>query len=253
MPHAALLRLTSGFDMTSAESVAYAEALGTPRTFAAGEEIAREGESADRCAVLLEGFAKRTRVQADGNAQILSFVLPGDMCDLQTLLLNPFDHTVSALMPTRIAYLPHAVFRRLIVQHPGLALSFWRESLIDAAIFREWMVNIATRDAYTRLSHLLCEIYVRMDAAGLIDKLGYGLPLSQQLLADATGLTVVHVNRTLKRLKNEGLVTVRPRAVAIHDWNGLSAAGGFNPAYLHSKAVRKVPAAAPAADQGLMH
>lgn len=239
--------------MSSAERAAFLEALTKPKKFSVGQEIIREGESTSRCAVLLEGFAKRTRVQPTGAAQILSFVLPGDMCDVQTLLITPLDHTVIALMPTRVAYLPHAIFRRLIADHPGLALSFWRESLIDGAIFREWMVNIATRDAYTRLSHLLCEIYVRMDAAGLIDQLGYKLPLGQQLLADATGLTVVHVNRTLRRLKAEGMVTVRPLSVTIHDWRALARAGDFDPGYLHSRAAQKSLAGAAPERRAVMH
>jgi CRP-like cAMP-binding protein len=225
--------------MTAAERAAYMKSLSAPKSIAKNQAIIREGDSATRCAVLLNGFAARSRVQPDGQIQILSFVLPGDICDLQSLILTPSDHSIISVMPCRIAYLPHAILRELITTHPRLGYSFWRETLIDAAIFREWMVNIASRDAYTRLAHLLCEIYTRMAMVGLIEEFRYALPLSQQLLAEATGLTVVHVNRTLKRLKAEGLVTVKPRAVAIHDWQRLAEAGQFDPRYLYAKGGHK--------------
>lgn len=236
MPHYALLKLSQKFELSQDESAGYLAALSIPKAYQAGEEIARQGEDATHCAVLLDGFACRSRHDVGGDEQILSFVLPGDMCNVESLLLNPFDHTITAQIESRVALIKHADLWRLIGHHPRVGYAFWRDTLIDAAIYREWAVNIGMRNAYARVSHLLCELYVRLKAVGLINAFNYALPLSQQLLAHATGLSVIHVNRTLKRLKDEAIVTVQPRAVRVHDWDRLCAAGEFDPAYLYSKA-----------------
>jgi CRP-like cAMP-binding protein len=215
--------------MSDAERAAYAAALTPPKTLARGEDIARDSKALKASALVLEGFAVRLRALYSGRAQILSFVLPGDIMGFAPRSGND---SIKALGPTRVAYLPYASFRELIEDHPRLALVFWRETLMSAAIYREWVVSLGARDAYERIAHLLCELYVRFCAIGLTTNLAFKAPLSQTVIADATGLSVVHVNRTVQRLKADGLATVTKKSVVIHDWTGLRDAGDFDDAYL---------------------
>ena len=128
---------------------------------------------------------------------------------------------------------PHDIVRAFIRAHPRIGDVFWRDTLIDAAVFREWVTNVGRREAYGRIAHLLCELFVRLRAVGLTNGDSYPLPITQAELADATGLSTVHVNRTMQELRGDGLIKTNKASVVIKDWDGLRAAGEFDPTFLH--------------------
>jgi CRP-like cAMP-binding protein len=206
------------------------------RTLEPSSYLVREGEPPEHCALLLTGFAYRHKVTGDGERQILALHMPGEFLDLQNSFLEVADHNVQALTRIDVANLPVPALRRLAEAHPLVARAMWIDTLIESAIFREWIVNVGRRDATSRLAHLLCEFTLRLEAAGLASDGRYELPMTQEQLADATGLTAVHVNRVLKELGRQGLISRDKRAIQITDWEGLRAVGDFSPRYLHLEA-----------------
>ena len=206
---------------------------GTIRTLDADQDIVREGDRPSACCLILDGFAYRYKLTETGKRQIFSFHIPGDIPDLQSLHLDVMDHSLGTLARSKLAFLSHDVVCDLIRRCPRIADAFWRDTLIDAAVFREWMVGLGRREAYSRIAHLLCELYVRLGSVGLTNGHAYELPLTQAELGDALGLSTVHVNRTLQDLRSEKLITLQGGSVTVKDWERLKAAGEFDPAYLH--------------------
>lgn len=208
-------------------------ALGvTSRRFAAGEDIVVEGDTASNCHILISGQAFRHRTLPDGRRQIMTFHIPGDVCDVEGLLLG-MDHSVSALSACEVALAPHAAMQALLEAHPRVARALWRTTLVDGAIFREWMVGIGRRTAKARIAHLFCEMFTRMRAAGLVEKNRCRFAATQTHLSDALGLSVVHTNRVLQELRGEGLIAFRSGELSVLNWPGLQVAGEFDPNYLH--------------------
>ncbi|KAA2234411.1 Crp/Fnr family transcriptional regulator [Salinarimonas soli] len=199
----------------------------------ADQDIVREGDHPTRCCVLLEGLACVYKLTAEGRRQIMAVQVPGDIPDLQSLHLNTLDNSVGTLTPCRLGFISHDAIRELCRAHPRIGGILWRETLVDAAIFREWMLNLGRREAYGRLAHLLCELVARLRAVGLVQDDTCDLPLTQAELGDILGLSTVHVNRTLQELRAAGLITLRGGSLTVDDWAGLAAAGEFDPAYLH--------------------
>ncbi len=210
------------------------------RTLEPASYLVREGEPPEICALLLTGFAYRHKVTGEGERQIMSVHMSGEFLDLQNSFLDVADHNVQALTRCDIATFPVAALRKLAYDHPAVARAMWIETLVDAAIFREWIVNVGRRDAISRISHLLCEFALRLQAAGLAYDCKYEMPMTQEQIADCTGLTPVHVNRVLKELGRLGLIEREKRSVSILHWNRLQEIGDFNTRYLHLEAV--VPA-----------
>ncbi len=155
---------------------------------------------------------------------------------MQSLRLTVMDHSICAMVQSRVAYIPHDAILALAAEHQDANHALWRETLIDAAIFREWIVNLGRRTALERVAHLFCEAYTRMHALGLADAHGFELPMTQSDLADMVGLTTVHVNRTLQELRRDGLIESRGRFHGIKDWERLKAVGDFDPSYLQLRA-----------------
>ncbi|MDB5693252.1 MAG: Crp/Fnr family transcriptional regulator [Alphaproteobacteria bacterium] len=205
----------------------------TYRTLDAAAYLIREGEPPENCALLLSGFAYRHKVTGEGERQILSVHMTGEFLDMQNSFLDVADHNVQALTRMEVALVPVPALRRLVETHPLVGRAMWIDTLIDSAIFREWIVNVGRRDALSRLAHLLCEFALRLEAAGLAADRRYELPMTQEQLADATGLTAVHINRVLKELGRLGLITRDKRAVEIIDWDRLRSVGDFSARYLH--------------------
>lgn len=195
--------------------------------------IVREGDLTSECCLVLSGFVFRQKQTVVGARQILSVHLPGDFVDLEASLLRRSDHNIQALTRCEVAMVPVEAIRGLFLKHPNIALAMWIDTLIDAAIFREWILNVGQRDAKARVAHLLCEFAKRLELAGLGSKSGYEFPMTQEQLADATGLTPVHINRTLKALDDEGLIERKRRMVSIPDWQQLRTVAGFSDLYLH--------------------
>jgi CRP-like cAMP-binding protein len=206
------------------------------RTFPAGAHFVRDGDRPDSCHLLVSGFACRYKITGDGARQIMSFHMAGEFLDLQNSFLGVADHGVQALTEAEAAIIPRQALRELALDRPDLREALWIDTLIDAAIFREWVVNVGRRDSRARVAHLLCELSLRMQAAGLASGHRYQLPMTQEQLADAVGLTSVHVNRVLKQLAEEGLITRDRRTIVIEDWRRMREAGDFNDRYLHDDA-----------------
>ena len=208
----------------------------TRRAYDPAGYLVREGETPEHCSVLLSGFAYRHKVTGDGARQILSVHMPGEFLDLQNSLLGIADHNVQALTRCEAATMPVSSLRALAENHPRVARAMWIDTLVDAAVFREWMVNVGQRDATSRIAHLLCEFSLRLHVAGLAEERVYELPMTQEQIADSVGLTPVHVNRVLQTLGRTGLIARDKRAVTIVDWPALRDVGDFNSRYLHFEA-----------------
>jgi CRP-like cAMP-binding protein len=197
------------------------------------QDIVREGDRPSECCLLVEGFACRYKLTGDGKRQIFSFHIPGDIPDLQSLHLKVMDHSLMTLTPCKVAFISHQSLTDLIRKCPRVADVMWRDTLIDAAVFREWMMGIGRRSAYTRIAHVLCEVLVKMRAVGLANGHGCELPLTQAELGDALGLSTVHVNRSLQELRGDGLIKLDRGSLNVLNWEGLKKAGEFDPTYLH--------------------
>lgn len=199
----------------------------------AGRYIVREGSSPDHSALLISGLAYRHKITAEGARQIVSIHVAGDFVDLEGSLLNVVDHNIQALTRSEVALIRSASLLELVNKHPRIARAMWIDTIIDGSIFREWVVNVGRRDARERLAHLMCEFARRLEAAGMGSQDGYELPMTQEQLGDATGLTSVHVNRTLKSLADDGLIVRERRFIRIPNWEKMRAIAGFNETYLH--------------------
>ena len=208
---------------------------GTIKTVGPRQDLVREGDRPHECCLILEGFAYRYKLTETGKRQIFSFHIPGDIPDLQSLHIDVMDHSLAALTATKAMFIPHETVCDLMRRCPRIGDAFWRDTLIDAAVFREWFMNLGRREAYGRMAHLLCEFYVRLRAVGLTNGDVCDMPFTQVELADATGVTNVHANRILQELRGEGLITLRAGSLTVLDWERLKEAGEFDPAYLHLK------------------
>ncbi|QRM33910.1 Crp/Fnr family transcriptional regulator [Microvirga sp. VF16] len=210
------------------------------------QDIVREGDRPTRCCLILSGFAATYKITADGKRQITSFGIAGDIPDLHSLHLKVLDNSVSTLSTCRVGFIIHDDLRDLCERYPRIAAALWRETLIDGAIFREWMLNIGRREAYNRIAHLFCEMQVRLSAVGLVEDYAYDLPITQAELGDALGITTVHVNRVLQQMRADGLIVTKRTRLAIPDWDKLKEVGEFNPSYLQ---LEQGDLAAPDVDQ----
>ncbi len=196
--------------------------------------IVHEGDKATQSCVMLSGYGMSHKVLSDGGRQIFSLHMKGDIVDLQNSLLGIADHNVQVLTDCEVAYIPRAAIKQIVFERPNVGIAMWLDTLVDAAIFREWIANVGRRDAHTRIAHFLCEFALRLKLAGLGQSNDYELPMTQEQIADCVGLTVVHVNRTLKALDAEGLISRHTkRTVTIGDWDKLVSAADFDSTYLH--------------------
>jgi len=202
-----------------------------------GSYLVREGSLPAQCGVLVEGFAFRQKTTGEGARQIMAVCVPGDAVDLQNIFLDISDHAVQMLTQGVIADVPRAALQELVLTRPGVGRAIIQLTLVEASILREWVVNVGRRDARERIAHLLCEFAVRLEVRGLAADHGFELPMTQEQLADATGLTSVHVNRVLKGLEADGLITRQRRHVSFGDWRALQDAGDFTRTYLHVPGV----------------
>jgi CRP-like cAMP-binding protein len=202
------------------------------REMGARRNIIREGDRPDHVHLIVQGWAARYKLLPDGARQITAFLIPGDFCDLHTTVLREMDHSIATLTRAKVAYIPRDRMEALTAR-PDVARAFWWATLVDEAVLRSWIVNIGRRDAYEAIGHLMCELYMRMKNVGLTRDHSYELPLTQEEVGDALGLTPVHVNRVLQRMRSEGLISFARGALTIHDYHRLEQASGFNPNYLH--------------------
>jgi CRP-like cAMP-binding protein len=205
------------------------------RDVRADQDIVREGDKPSQCCLVVEGFQCRYKMLPDGERQILSFHVPGDMPDLQSLFLQTMDHSLGTLVPNKVGFIQHEPLRELVRQQPGIAGRLWRETLIDGAVFREWITNLGSRDAYTRIAHLLCELFIRLEAVGLTKGTSFECPITQTEIADATGLSTVHVNRSVQQMRGDGLIIWDKGICNIPNLDALQDAAMFDATYLHMR------------------
>ncbi len=221
-------RELSGDELAALESI-----LGPVRTVPPRTVMVRRGNEVRHSTLLIDGFMCRYIDGRDGQRQLLALHMAGDFTDLHGFPLQRLDHDVATLTECQVAYVAHDDLTRLSEQWPHLTRLLWFSTLLDAAMHREWIFRIGRLSAEARVAHFLCEICARLTAVGRVERHSFDLPLTQQDLAEATGLTSVHVNRMLSRLRREGLVTVAQRRVTIHDVKRLSRLGEFQSDYLY--------------------
>jgi CRP-like cAMP-binding protein len=218
------------------------ELTGTDRRhYGAREDMLREGDPSPSCHLILSGLACRYKILEDGGRQIMAFLVPGDLCDPEVFILKEMDHHIGTLVPSVIASIPGDVMRNLLLKRPGIALALWWGTLQDESILRERIIDQGRRDAYSQIAFLIYEMLLRLRAVGVMDDQKFEWPITQTDLADATGLTPVHVNRMLQRLREEGLIAAEGKLWTVLDPAGLRKAANFNPNYLHLDRARDDP------------
>src|SRR5690349_7973299 len=230
--HQKLIRQLDGVIQLSVEDRAALAALPLRlKSVPERRDIVREGSRPVESCLVLEGVVCRYKMLSSGRRQIVSFHFPGDLPDLQSIYLKSMDHTLASVTAARVAFIPHDAMRALTRARPDISNALLRHSLIDSSIYREWIVSIGRRSSLERIAHLICECFVRMRALGLAKQADFGLPLSQAELCDASGLSLVHVNRTLKELRRLELIRTVEKVHSILNWEMLQEAADFDPGY----------------------
>ena len=233
MPNAFLQKLERFEPLHPDDRAWLVSIAGRTKDVGADQDLIREGDNPENVLVILDGFAMRYKLTENGRRQIFAYLIPGDFCDLHVALLKTMDHSIGTLSPCRVAYLAPSTILELTERRPSLARALWMCALVDEATLREWLVNLGQRSAPHRISHLFCELHERMRAVGLTDEGSFDLPVTQAELSDTMGLSIVHVNRSLKELRESGLVTLKNERISIPKIRQLMEYSGFDPGYLH--------------------
>ena len=228
-----LLKLRARDIVSPEEEQAIRDSIGEVRSLSADEIIVHAGRLMTFSVMLLDGLMCRYKDLSDGQRQITELHVAGDFADLHSFTLKRLDHSVMTLTPCRVALVPHEKLEQITERYPHLTRLYWFTTNMDAAIHREWEVSLGRRTALSRIATLFCEIKIRLEIVGLTDGLSYDFDLTQTDLAECVGLTPIHVNRTLKELRERGLVQFKSGRVTIHDWDGLARVAEFDPAYLY--------------------
>ncbi|MCP1537670.1 Crp/Fnr family transcriptional regulator [Methylorubrum extorquens] len=201
-------------------------------SLAARQDIVRDGDKPAHCCLILDGWACRYKLLGDGRRQILSFHISGDIPDLQSLHVPTMDHGLATITKATTAFIPHENLLDLTLRHPSIGALLWRDTLIDAGVFRAWMIGMGRRSAFEQVAHLFCELYLKLQAVGLAEHYRCPLPITQIDLADALGLTSVHINRVLRDMRSRTLVTLHGQNLVIEAWDELLRIAEFDPTYL---------------------
>lgn len=233
MTNPLILKLEQRDQLSDEEKRVLDSAISRVRVVEADEDIVREGDRPQESSLLLDGFAARYKITANGRRQITALHVHGDFVDLHSFLIKTMDHSVAALTPCRIALVPHAVLEKITDEHPHLTRLLWLNTLIDGAIHREWLTAMGRLSATAHMAHLICELFLRLKTVGRTDGDTIQLPLTQAELGDTLGLSTVHVNRVLQELRKEGLIRWQGDALTILDWDRLKTVGEFTPTYLN--------------------
>ena len=232
--HDVMIRKLQAHSVLSPEDTAAVRMLPSQtRTAAAGEDLIRQGDRADASMIVLSGMLARYHTLKGGGRQYLSFHIAGDWPEAQSLFLERMDHAIGAMNAVAVAVVPHRRIMALFQRMPSLGFAIWRETLIDAAIFRESITNIGKREITARLAHFLCEIFYRAKAAGLVKDDTCDLPLSQTQIADALASSLTGINRAMQALRKTQSFELRGGRLHIRNWRRLAEYGDFNPSYLH--------------------
>ena len=236
LTHVLIKRLAMLCPLSGVEQAKLVTAIARTYEVNRGRDVTVLGESEGSCHVLLDGIAAPYRMLSDGRRQITRFCIPGDLLDLDGFVGGKMDHNVVTLGRCTIGVIAHEALRGLSREHPAIALALWRHTLADTAVFREWVVNVGQRSALERIAHVICEVFTRLRDAGRAAEID-GRPtfdwhIKQTDIADATGITPVHVNRSLQALRGGGLIHLSHSTMTILDWDGLADLSGFETDYL---------------------
>jgi CRP-like cAMP-binding protein len=232
-----LRKLESVASVSAEEKAAVLDLPVTVRQMRADHDIVRERDRPTQCCLVLDGWLCRYKILESGTRQIFSFHIAGDIPDLQSLHLKTMDHNLGSLVQSTVAFIQHDSLKALAKDFPHICNVLWRDTLIDAAIFREWMVGMGRRDAPSRIAHLLCELFTKLRAVGLTRGFTCDFPITQSVMGDALGLSTVHVNRSVMELRGRGLIKLEKQVLTILKWDELQKEGGFDPLYLHLEKV----------------
>jgi CRP-like cAMP-binding protein len=225
-----LRRLMRRSVLTGDEQSAIRGLSGKVQKVTAGRDVVVPGENIGHSCLVVGGLMSRFDVLLDGRRQTVALYIPGEMCDLHSVPVPTSGWGLEALTASTLLFVPHEELRAL-VRDPALALAFWRDTTVDGSILAKWVANLGRKQAAPRLAHLFCEIGVRMEQAGLASRSEFALPMTQAQLADAVGMTAVHLNRTLRALADRGVSFARKR-VTIKDWRATATLAEFDPSYL---------------------
>lgn len=228
-----LKKLRRRFEISSEEERVVRDLFAEIRRVPADEVIVHAGEELNVSLLLVEGWLARTKDLAGGERQVTELHVPGDFADLHGFALKRLDHDVATMSDCRIAVAPHEKIREMIEKHPRLGRIYWFVTNLDAAIQRELTLSLGQRSAISRMAHLFCELYARLNVVARSRDDGYEFPLTQRELSECLGLTVVHANRTLQELRRRGLVELENRHLRILNRRGLEGLAEFDPAYLY--------------------
>jgi CRP-like cAMP-binding protein len=203
------------------------------RRVEAHKTLIREGEELQHSVLLIDGWLGRGVDMLTGERVITALHVAGDFADLHGFTLKHLDHDVVALTDCIVAMVPHHRLTELTSEFPHLARIYWFSTNVDAAIHRQWTVSLGRRNAMSRMAHLFCELFLRLEVAGKTNDLTYDVPLTQEQLASCLGLTQVHVNRTLQALRRRGLIELQNKRLTILDLSELQIVAEFDPSYLY--------------------
>jgi CRP-like cAMP-binding protein len=221
--------------LSHSDVAALVAATATARSFGPRHDLIREGDRPGPVFIMLEGWACRYKILPNGTRQVLAFLMPGDSCDLNIGLLAEMDHSIQTIGPARVATIGRAEMDQLMDKRRGIAKAMYTSQLIDEGIMRAWITSMGRRASIERVAHLMCELYLRAHNIGLTRETVLELPLSQSLLADSLGMTAVHLNRVLKKLRLAGGMTLKRGGLTITDPLKLVEIAGFDENYLHRR------------------
>ncbi len=228
-----ILRLRHGPDLDAGDRALLGDFSKFNRNLEPQQDIVRAGDVAAGVHLILEGFAFRYKLIDDGQRQIIGLLLPGDFCDLQSVVLGPSDHYIAALTACTVADIPQERIDSLVFRDSRLARALWWATLVDESILREWLASMGQRSADKRIAHLFCELLLRQQLVGAAGEHDCPLPLTQPMLADILGITTIHVSRILRDLRLAGLIQLKDRRLNIPDVGRLRTFCDFDPSYLH--------------------
>lgn len=238
MTNTLVTKLARYIELDDREVAALDHLTRNPHRIKPGEDLICEGTNPENVFLLLDGWGYRYSLLANGNRQIFGYLLPGDLCDVHVFMLDKMDHSIGLLSTATVVKIPADEMLDVIDRYPKIERAFWIATLVAESTLRQWIVNIGQRDAFERIGHLFCELSLRMRAVGLVNAEGqFDLPLTQNELADTLGLTSVHINRTLQRLRERGLIALNKSRLTILDPNGLAQVSGFDGGYLRLDAT----------------
>ena len=203
------------------------------RQWEAGRAIVSDGDRSTDCCLVIEGFCVRAKTTASGRRQILSIHIAGEIPDLQSLHLHRMDHDLIAVVPSTLGLISHTSLRALTRANPNIAEVLWRDTLIDSSIFREWIVNVGQRPAVSRLAHIVVELRTRLAVTGRAVGDTFEMPLTQEQIGEALGITSVHANRVIKQLRDENIIEISRGRVTVLDEAKLAELAQFDDRYLH--------------------